>query len=458
MVTDLRHLPSVDRVLAHPQVQLLMEAYAREAVVDLVRRHLEELRQTLRQEGGSVPTLDTVAEEVAQQAHVLWRLSPRPVINATGVIIHTNLGRAPLSLEAVEAIRQAATGYTDLELSLEEGQRSSRQEHVGHLLCQLTGAEASLVVNNNASAVLLALAALASGKEVIVSRGEAVEIGGGFRIPEVLRQSGARLVEVGTTNRTNGADYEAAITENTAALLRVHPSNFRITGFTHGPTTEELVALGSRYQVPVIYDLGSGCLLDTTQFGLAYEPTPQDSIRAGVAAAFFSGDKLLGGPQAGIVAGKREYVERLARHPLARAVRIDKLSLAALSATLLHYLKGETLERVPVWRMVATPLDALEARAHQWAGQMGPRAEIVQGASTVGGGSLPGETLDTWLVVLSAQGISGGAQALAARLRAQEPAIVTRIEAERVVIDPRTVLPEEGEVLVQGILQALAQE
>jgi L-seryl-tRNA(Ser) seleniumtransferase len=399
-----------------------------------------------------------VAEEVAQQAHVRWRLSPRPVINATGVIIHTNLGRAPLSPEAVEAVRQAAMGYTDLEMSLEEGQRSSRQEHVGHLLCQLTGAEASLVVNNNASAVLLALAALASGREVIVSRGEAVEIGGGFRIPDVLRQSGAHLVEVGTTNRTNAADYEAAITENTAALLRVHPSNFRITGFTHAPTTEELVALGSRYQVPVLYDLGSGCLLDTTQFGLAYEPTPQDSIRAGVAAAAFSGDKLLGGPQAGIVVGKREYVERLARHPLARAVRIDKLSLAALSATLLHYLKGEALERVPVWRMVATPLDALKARAHQWAGQMGPRAEVVQGASTVGGGSLPGETLDTWLVVLSAQGISGGAQALAARLRAQEPAIVTRIEAERVVIDPRTVLPEEGEVLVQGIIQALAQE
>ena len=454
--TELRGLPSVDRVLAHPAVQRLTELYLREMVVDLVRRHLEGVRTTLRQQGGPAPGVDEVAQEVAAEATAMWRPSPRRVINATGVIIHTNLGRSPLSQDALEAAQRVAEGYSDLELDLEGGLRGSRQVHVEHLLRQLTGAEAALVVNNNASAVLLGLAALATGKEVIVSRGEEVEIGGGFRIPDVLRQSGAHLVEVGTTNRTNAADYEEAITQGTAALLRVHPSNFRITGFTHAPTTEELVAVGSRHNVPVLYDLGSGCLLDTTRFGLAYEPTAQESIRAGVSAAFFSGDKLLGGPQAGIVVGQREYIQRLARHPLARAVRIDKFSLAALSATLLHYVKGEAAEKVPVWRMVATSQEALEARARQWADQIGHLAQVAQSLSTVGGGSLPGETLPTWVVTVSTQDVPGGAEGLAARLRAQEPAIVARIEEERAVLDPRTVLPEEEAALLQGVKQALS--
>ena len=453
---QLRGLPSVDRVLAHPALQPLLQHYRREMVVDLVRRRLDDLRAALRQEGGPVPTAEEVARAVARRAAALWHPSPQKVINATGVIIHTNLGRAPLSDEAVEAIRQTAGGYTDLELDLEEGERGSRQAHVEDLLCQLTGAEAALVVNNNASAVLLGLAALAAGKEVIVSRGEAVEIGGGFRIPDVLRQSGARLVEVGSTNRTYAADYEEAITEDTAALLRVHTSNFRISGFTHSPTTEELVAVGQRHRVPVLHDLGSGCLLDTTQFGLAYEPTSQDSVRAGVAAAFFSGDKLLGGPQAGIVVGQGEYVRRLARHPLARAVRIDKLSLVALSVTLLHYIKGEAVEKVPVWRMVATTAEALQRTAQQWAEQIGPRAGVAAGLSTIGGGSLPGETLPTWLVAIATGEMPGGAVALAARLRAQAPAIVARIEDERVMLDPRTVQPGEEAALLQGVAEALA--
>ena len=287
------------------------------------------------------------------------RAEPRRVINATGVIIHTNLGRAPLSRAAILAAEEAAQGYSNLEFDLESGTRGSRQARVQALLRQLTGAEAALVVNNNASAVLLGLSALAVGREVVVSRAEAVEIGGGFRVPDVLRQSGCVLVDVGTTNRTYVRDYEEAATDNTAAFLKVHASNFRVEGFTAEVTTGELAALGDRLGVATLHDVGSGSLLSTAKYGLAHEPTPQESIQAGMGLVFFSGDKLLGGPQAGIVAGKGELVGRLARHPLARAVRIDKLSLASLTATLVHYLKGEAEREIPVWRMISTPMDVV---------------------------------------------------------------------------------------------------
>jgi L-seryl-tRNA(Ser) seleniumtransferase len=370
------------------------------------------------------------------------------VINATGVIIHTNLGRAPLSAVALSAMAQVSQGYSNLELDLEEGTRGSRQAHLQPILRQLTGAEAALVVNNNASAVLLGLCALAQGKEVIVSRGEAVEIGGGFRIPDVLAQSGATLREVGTTNRTYVSDYEAAITENTAALLKVHASNFRVMGFTHSPDVGELVDLGKKRGVNVLHDIGSGCLLDTREYGLAYEPRPQDSIKSGAGLVFFSGDKLLGGPQAGIVAGRKELVDMLARHPLARAVRIDKGSLAALTATLLHYLKGEAVQNIPVWRMLSMPKDKLRHRALRWKRLLGRRVQVLPARSTIGGGSLPGETLDTWAVAIAGDGLPEGAQGLARRLREQSPPVIARIENDLVLLDPRTVLPEEEQTLM----------
>ena len=454
MSTGYRSIPSVEKLLSDSRVKELIDVYSREPLVYLVRRSLEQVRQEIA-EGKSSPSFDEMVDSIASQAASLWRPKPIPLINATGVVLHTNLGRSPLSDEAVEAMLQAARGYTNLELDLGNGARGSRQSHVESLLCQITGAEAALVVNNNASAVLLGLSAIANGKEVIVSRGEAVEIGGGFRIPDVLRQSGAALVEVGTTNRTYLADYETAITQDTAAMLKVHTSNFRVIGFTHEATVEELAALGADRGIPVLHDQGSGCLLDTTRFGLAREPMVQDSIAAGADLVFFSGDKLLGGPQAGIVAGKRELVSRLARHPLARAVRIDKLSLAALTATLLHYLKGESLEKVPIWRMISTPVDALEERARSWQKSVGDTAQVVQGLSAIGGGSLPGESIPTWLLSIGAQGTTEGAQGLAKRLREADTPVIARIEDDRVLLDPRTVLPTEEDALLASLKSTL---
>ena len=457
-VKALRKLPSVDRVLSHPAMQFLAEHYLRNVVVNLIRSQLEDLRTNLLQNGGPIPDVEDVATKVANKANELWRISPQPVINATGVIIHTNLGRAPLSRDSIEAFQSIASGYADLEIDLGSGIRGSRQTHIEQLLRQLTGAESALVVNNNASAVLLALAALSTGKEVIVSRGEAVEIGGGFRIPDVLRQSGARLVEVGTTNRTNVEDYEHAINEDTAALLRVHPSNFRISGFTKAPTVEELTELGRKYDVPVLYDLGSGCLLDTTDFGLAYEPTVQESVRSGISLTLFSGDKLLGGPQAGIAVGSRQYIKLLERHPLSRALRIDKLNLSALSTTLMHYLKGEALHKIPIWQMIALPPEVVESRAHNWVSRLGPQANVEPGLSTIGGGSLPGESLPTWLVSINKYNRQEGANSIAHRLRTQDPPIIARIQDGHILLDPRTVLLDQDDALVKGVKNALGHQ
>ena len=372
MAMGFRAIPAVNSLLADEKIISLIERHSREAVLDLIREYLDEIRSEVGT-GGPAPDLSELVSAIERKSEDRWRPWPARVINATGVILHTNLGRAPLSADAMHAMRRAASGYSDLELDLKSGTRGSRQSHISQLVCQATGAQSAMVVNNNASAVLLALAALASGKEVIVSRGEAVEIGGGFRIPDVLRQSGATLVEVGTTNRTYARDFETAINERTGAILSVHASNFRVTGFTHSPTLAELVEVGRGHGVPVLHDLGSGCLLDTSQFGLAPEPMPQESVRAGVSLGFFSGDKLLGGPQAGIIIGTREAVDVVSRHPLARAVRIDKISMAALAATLLHYVRGEALSEVPVWRMIAaTELD-LKSRASEWAGAHGSR-------------------------------------------------------------------------------------
>ncbi|MBI4312195.1 MAG: L-seryl-tRNA(Sec) selenium transferase [Chloroflexi bacterium] len=455
MTSPFRALPSVERVLEQPAIVDLARAYSHEALVGLIREELQGRRSAIAH-GGPAPTLERFVESVCMRAAQAWEGFPRRVINATGVILHTNLGRAPLSAAAIHSAAQAAQGYTNLEYDLEQGERGSRQAHVDAILRQvIPGAEAGIAVNNNASAMMLGLAAIAVGKEVIVSRGEAVEIGGGFRIPEVLAQSGAKLVEVGTTNRTYVSDYAAAITEHTGALLKVHASNFRVVGFTSAPATEELVSLGRERGIPVLHDLGSGCLLDTVQFGLAHEPMPQESIAAGIDLAFFSGDKLLGGPQAGIVVGKREMVQRLARHPLARAVRLDKCSLAALTATLLHYVKGDAVRDIPSWRMIAMPLPEVRRRALRLRRAIGPGARLVQGKSTIGAGSLPGETLPTWLVALDAAG--AGADALAARLRDGRPPVVGRIQDDRVVLDPRTVLPDEERDLARVAREAMGK-
>lgn len=450
----LRALPGVDRLLKHERILALLDRYPRELVVQALRDSLEAERARLRagEEGASTSELLTAAEERLSRTTAP---SLRPVINATGVIIHTNLGRAPLSNEALRAMFLTSAGYSNLEYDLANGTRGSRHQHVRDLLVRLTGAEDAIAVNNNASGVLLVLSALAAGKEVVVSRGQAVEIGGGFRIPDVLRQSGARLVEVGTTNRTYLADYEAAITSETGLLLHVHPSNFRVEGFVHSPAIEELVALGRRAGLPVVDDLGSGALVDTARFGLAHEPMVQERIAAGTDLVCFSGDKLLGGPQAGLIAGKAGHVEALRRHPLARAVRIDKLAIAALSATLAHYLLGEALDEVPVWRMISMPVPAIEARARRMAARLrraGIKCALVDGLSTVGGGSLPGETLPTRLLAVEQPGEGPSAAEMLRRLRHSEPPVVARVERERLVVDLRTVGPEADEVLAATLI------
>ncbi|MEA3459837.1 MAG: L-seryl-tRNA(Sec) selenium transferase, partial [Chloroflexota bacterium] len=343
---------------------------------------------------------------------------------------------------------------SNLEFNLEAGRRGSRYIHAEGLLCRLTGAEAALVVNNNAGAVLLMLTALAKGREVIISRGQLVEIGGGFRIPEVMAQSGARLVEVGTTNRTYIEDYERAVTENTAALMRAHHSNFKMTGFVHEPELSELVELGREHGLLVLDDLGSGALLDTSACGLAHEPTLQESLAAGVDLVSSSGDKLLGGPQGGIILGREELISRLKRHPLTRALRVDKTTLAGLQATLLHYLEGKAPQKVPVWRMMATPLGEIGKRAQAWAGRLAEvdiPASVLDSRSAIGGGSLPGETLPTKLLAIEVD----SPDELARRLRIGYPSVVGRIESDKLLLDPRTVLPEEDEVLLEAIKRAL---
>jgi L-seryl-tRNA(Ser) seleniumtransferase len=445
-----RDLPSVDSVLSQAPLIEVLSTYRRDWVVDRVRQQLDLARERVRQ-GSTAPAPVEVAEDVRHSIEVLTQPAPRPVINATGVIIHTNLGRAPLSHAATEAAVRAARGYSDLELDLDTGQRGSRQAHLQSLLQQLTGAEAALVVNNNASAVLLGLSALAAGKEVIVSRGEAVEIGGGFRVPDVLRQSGATLVDVGTTNRTYVRDYEEAITHNTGAFLKAHASNFRVEGFTAAVEPAELVALGKQQGIPVLHDVGSGCLLDTERYNLAHEPTPQESIANGVGLVFFSGDKLLGGPQSGIVVGRKELVQRLERHPLARALRIDKLSLASLTATLMHYLRQEAEQEIPIWRMISTSPEVIQERAKGWQATLEAPAAVIPSQSAIGGGSLPGETLPSWALALSCEGHAGGPEWVMEKLRRCDPPIIARIEEDRVLLDPRTVLAEEEGALLKGL-------
>ena len=408
---------------------------------DVIRSVLDDARSSIRA-GGTPPDQTELLQRVAVRLREWTQFRPRSVINATGVIIHTNLGRAPLSQEAIAALTAAAAGYSDLEYDLSRGERGQRMAAAEDLLKRVTGAEAAFVVNNNAGAVLLAVSTLASGKGALISRGQLVEIGGGFRVPDVMEQSGVKLIEVGTTNRTHRHDYEMAlVTKEVVAIVRAHSSNFRTVGFTTEVSVPELVELANWKNIPLIDDLGSGALLDTAQYGLAHEFTVQESVAAGAHVICFSGDKLLGGPQAGIIVGKAPYIEPLKKHPLARALRIDKLDLAALSATLVHYLKGEATLKIPVWRMISLSLSEIEQQAQSFAQQLraaGFSAEVIDGQSTVGGGSLPGETLPTKLVALTVNNPDD----FLARLRCGDPPVVARIENDRVVLDLRTVVDQ----------------
>lgn len=441
-MTSLSDLPSIDTLL---RASAGLEAqYGHAGTVRALRETVERARQTVLA-GGPIPDSASLIEQAAKALARDAQPTLRPVINATGVIVHTNLGRAPLSAAALDAIRAVGGGYSTLEYDLEPGQRGKRDRHIERILRDVTGAEAGMVVNNNAAGVLLALTALAAGREAIISRGQLVEIGGSFRVPDVMQQSGARMVEVGTTNRTHLGDYAAAITADCAAIVRAHASNFKVIGFTETVPLADLAALAHERGLWLLDDIGSGTLIDTTQFDLAPEPLVQDSLAAGADLVMFSGDKLLGGPQAGIIVGRADLIDRLKRHPLARAIRADKLCLAGLSATLEHYRRGEALDQVPVWRMIGALPDALRARAESWAAEVG--GDVIPSESTVGGGSLPGETLPTWALSPRVE----GPNAAAARLRAHQPPVIARVAQDRLLLDPRTVLPEQDADLLAAL-------
>ncbi len=451
-----RAIPSVSRLVADADLRAATGLTV-EALTVAVQSVLDSERAAIA--AGATPTSVDVRTAVMTALADLERPRLIPLINATGVIIHTNLGRSPVSADAARAMAEAAGGYVALEIEPRSNERGGRMREIADLMRLLTGAEATVVVNNCAAAVLLVLTAAAAGRRVVVSRGEAVEIGGGFRVPDVLRQSGATLVEVGTTNRTYARDYAEATDDQTAAYLKIHPSNFQITGFTHAATVAELVTIARPRGVPVFEDVGSGALLDTTKYGLAHEPTLRDSLIAGATLVMASGDKLVGGPQAGIIAGNRGWVERVAGHPLARAVRADKTCLAGLAATLRHYARGEAESCIPVWRMISASADELRTRVsrlHDALRGCGVQTEVVPTAATVGGGSLPGQMLSSWGLVLGVENRDDDVDRLAHQLRLGHPGVYGRIESGRLLLDVRTVLPEDDDRLVRVISGAVS--
>lgn len=460
----LRQLPAMPVLIAHPLCVAEdhgAPAPPRHLLIDAARSVLAEARDAIRA-GKAVPSLDALASQVRVQAELLQRPRLGRVINATGVVIHTNLGRAPLSAQAMARVLEVGASYSNLEYDVEEGERGSRQDLLEGVLCQLTGADAALVVNNNAAAVLLALSALASGKEVIVSRGELVEIGGSFRIPDILLQSGCRLKEVGSTNRTRVSDYARAITPDTGFLLKVHPSNFRMEGFTESVSGEQLSTLGRERQIPVMEDLGSGCLVELGPFGLPGEPTAAQGITSGIDLLSMSGDKLLGGPQAGILVGKKPYIQACRTHPLARALRIDKLSLAALEGTLSGYVAQRERHQVPVLEMLTRPLETLtlqaQALAEQLEGLEGLQVRCLPGSSRVGGGAFPERPLPTCVVAIrpATPEHVGGIEGLEARLRQNDPPIVARLREGWLQLDPRTLLGNDAELIVRAFARICA--
>lgn len=459
----LRNLPAVDEILLAAEMQEASLVYSRAILVDSIRDAVAQLRHMILLGNGykKEELKQEVIRLALQIAGQTQRPNLRPVINATGIILHTNLGRAVLSAKAKEAITTVAGSYNNLELDLSTGERGSRYSHVVQLLQRLTGCEEALVVNNNAAAVLLALNTLAKGKEVIVSRGQLVEIGGSFRVPEVMAASGARLVEVGTTNKTYLSDYEAAITPETAVLLKVHTSNYRVVGFTHDTSTPELAELAKQMHLPMVEDLGSGFLVDLQSYGITGEPTVQELVRQGVDVVTFSGDKLLGGPQAGIIVGKKSYIAQMKKNPLTRAVRVDKLTVAALEATLRQYLDPDrVLQENPTLRMLTMPLEAISQAARELQEMLKmllPAVEIAleKGFSQAGGGALPTTDIPTWLVTLDFHDLAE--DLIAAKLRQGEPAVMVRIAQGKVLLDVRTILPGEQETLARQVAKAYGE-
>ena len=459
----LRQIPSVDELLAQPRLAALSKRTDRNLVVEVARAVLADLRARIAGDANSTAlglSAVSVEELISNEVERILSRSLQPVINATGVILHTNLGRAPLPETVVDEFRRSATQYSNLEYDLEAGARGKRDVHTAELLRRLTGAEAAIVVNNCAAAVLVTLAALARGGEVIVSRGELIEIGDGFRIPEIMEQSGAILREVGTTNRTRLADYENAINEKTRVLLRVHPSNFKVTGFTDKPSLEELVSLSQRSCLPLVEDLGSGCLVDLSEHGVS-EPTVKQSVEAGVSIVMFSGDKLLGGPQAGVIAGKRELIARVRRYPLFRALRVDKLTIAALEATLGVYLRA-AWDEIPTMRMIRMTPQELKRRTENFIRELRPELpldeveiEIKDGTSLAGGGSTPSQSLPTKIIRIASARYS--ATKLEQRLR-RAPAgvsVIARVEDDRLILDLRTIFPEQEPLLIKTLAAVL---
>jgi len=453
---ELRKLPSIEKVLEAAEIKPDIDRYSRTLVIQAAQTVLAEARQQIG-EGATCPNAAELFGRIKLFLIREWPGFLSPVINATGIIIHTNLGRAPLSQSTLDSLSDISGNYCDIEYDLLSGKRGARVREVEKLLCLLTGAESALVTNNNAAAVLLALIVLARNREVIVSRGELVQIGGGFRVPEIMQQSGVRLVEVGTTNQTYIKDYEQAIGGETALLLKVHQSNFVIRGFTHSVVISELKALAKKHGLPVVYDLGSGAMLNTEDFMPAHEPTVQEALADGSDVVCFSGDKLLGGPQAGILLGQKSFIDRLRQHPLMRVIRIDKMVAVALTATLKHYLQKEAVEKIPVWQMMATSLEDIESRAKSVVKrliQAGIKASIIDGSSMVGGGSLPDQTLPTRLIAVEPP---YPVVDFTYRLRLATPPLLGRVEDEQFLIDMRTVLPSLDNVLVQ-VIKSVASE
>ena len=452
----LRNLPSVNELLESPQLKGLVSKLSHNTVVARVRSFLDDLRSEVQTAAAEIklPSVSELAEKIAQRILVGDEPPLRPVINATGVLLHTGLGRAPLADEAIAAMAAVARDYASVELDLASGRRSQRVVAVEGLLTELTGAEAAMVVNNNAGATMLALAAVAAGREVIVSRGQLIEIGGSYRLPDVMATSGAALREVGTTNRTRIDDYARAISERTAALLLVHPSNFVVAGFAESVTLTELVQLGHERHLCVIHDIGSGALVDFAQFGCTGEPVAAASVKQGADLVLFSGDKLLGGPQCGVIVGRQSLVDQITGHPLTRALRVDKLTLAALAATLRLYRDPVMARRsVPLLQLLSTSIENLKGRAERLAPQMAggaiKAAEAVEDVTYLGGGSVPTQQLRTWCVALTSEGMS--VDRLATRLRTGRPSVVGRVHDERLYLDLRSVFPRQDIDLVAAV-------
>jgi L-seryl-tRNA(Ser) seleniumtransferase len=461
----LRTLPAIDRLLGSPLLVKLEQTQPHILIREAAQTIVDDLRRQILDEQAALPDLDleAVARLVAKQVAEMARPSLRRVINVTGTLLHTNLGRAPLCSDALQAINAIAQGYSNLEYDLEQGQRGKRFTHVEELLCRLTGGEAATVVNNNAGAVMLALAALAGGRNALVSRGELIEIGGSFRIPDIMAASGVDLVEVGTTNKTHFKDYAEAINTETALILKVHTSNYRILGFTEAVSGDELAGLAHQHAIPVLEDLGSGLLIDLTPYGLPREPTVREVLKTGIDLVTFSGDKLLGGPQAGIIVGKRDVIDTLRKHPMARALRIDKLTLAALEATLRLYLDPDkALAQVPTLKMLSLPASELQQRCETLMPKLraliGDVADctIIESTATVGGGALPLAELPGWVIALAPKSMS--VNNLITRLRGCEPPVVGRVQDDRFLIDPRTLINDDETLLLQALLQSLNQD